>query len=405
MLRRASTSITTAILAALMTISATSSPALAASTPNCGDTVTTNVTLTADLHCSGDGLIIGAHGVTIDLNQHEISGTGTGNGVSAVEYNGLTIRDGTISGFETGIFLESVQDATVRNMSLLRNGDPTRYQTGGLYANIASNLTVSGGTIVAPPATRSLVVEASNGVTVSGVDVTGPVGLSMMTENSVLTRNVFRDGRVGLSETYTSTRIENNRFIRSGIGMSEANKVSITGNHFTGSPIRIVISDEIEIRGNTFRDGEFGVAIGTTAPDVNITGNVFANNRYGIHVKAYYFAENEGLTVTRNTFVDNANAGLFIEATGVSTGTRASVTDNFFMANGFASTDTDAAGRPINDGLHINIPTGSLPTIARNHTIANADFGIEALPPGSVQDGGGNTSTGNPNGCAGVVCR
>src|SRR5579883_1710570 len=41
---------------------------------SCGDTVTANTTLTADLNCvASSGLIIGANNVTIDLNGHTIS--------------------------------------------------------------------------------------------------------------------------------------------------------------------------------------------------------------------------------------------------------------------------------------------------------------------------------------------
>ena len=44
----------------------------------CGDTLTHSVKLTADLtDCPGDGLVIGADGITVDLNGHTIDGTVT----------------------------------------------------------------------------------------------------------------------------------------------------------------------------------------------------------------------------------------------------------------------------------------------------------------------------------------
>ena len=48
------------------------------STVKCGDTLTRSVKLTADLtDCPADGLVIGAAGITVDLNGHTIDGTVT----------------------------------------------------------------------------------------------------------------------------------------------------------------------------------------------------------------------------------------------------------------------------------------------------------------------------------------
>ena len=50
-------------------------------TLSCGARITTNTTLHADLvNCTGDGIVIGVAGVTLDLNGHRIDGdaiTGT----------------------------------------------------------------------------------------------------------------------------------------------------------------------------------------------------------------------------------------------------------------------------------------------------------------------------------------
>lgn len=52
----------------------------------CGDTITTDTTLTADLlACPGDGLIIGADNITLDCDGHKV--TGTASGVVGIEVN------------------------------------------------------------------------------------------------------------------------------------------------------------------------------------------------------------------------------------------------------------------------------------------------------------------------------
>src|SRR2546423_10760933 len=50
--------------------------------PSCGSTITTNTTLTTDLVCAGDGLIIGADGITLNLRGHTITRTPRGNGIN-----------------------------------------------------------------------------------------------------------------------------------------------------------------------------------------------------------------------------------------------------------------------------------------------------------------------------------
>ena len=54
-------------------------PPASASHVNCGDVITQDTTLDSDLlNCPGDGLVIGADGVTVDLAGHTIDGTGGG---------------------------------------------------------------------------------------------------------------------------------------------------------------------------------------------------------------------------------------------------------------------------------------------------------------------------------------
>jgi hypothetical protein len=73
----------------------------------CGDHVSTSVVLTADIpNCSGFGLFVDANGVTINLNGHTITGTGTASGILVTGRSGVTIENGTISHFQTGVELD-----------------------------------------------------------------------------------------------------------------------------------------------------------------------------------------------------------------------------------------------------------------------------------------------------------
>jgi hypothetical protein len=94
---------------------------------NCGDTVSGTVTLTADLTCSKNALIVGAKDTTIELNGHTITCKGGGGGylgscqnwtgtpmpfpvsvvgVTSVGHSNVQVHGpGTITGFGVGIFM------------------------------------------------------------------------------------------------------------------------------------------------------------------------------------------------------------------------------------------------------------------------------------------------------------
>ena len=73
--------LTLRIVGALLIIPGTLARA-EASDASFGDTVTTDVKLSDDISGSGTGLIIGANGITVDLNGHTISSTdGTALGI------------------------------------------------------------------------------------------------------------------------------------------------------------------------------------------------------------------------------------------------------------------------------------------------------------------------------------
>lgn len=87
-----------------------------ASHVNCGDVITTDTVLDADLTCAGPGLIIGADNITLDLNGHTLTGPGLDcpptcsffsvpDGVRVDRHNGVTITNGYITGFVYGIRL------------------------------------------------------------------------------------------------------------------------------------------------------------------------------------------------------------------------------------------------------------------------------------------------------------
>jgi Right handed beta helix region len=109
------------------TIAVVGVPAMAAAdrppAVTCGSVVTSDVRLTGDLSCAGPGLVIGAAGVRIDLGGHTLSGPGDGVGIDGNGgFDGLTIRNGTITGFLHGIDLVETDRGRIAQVVVTGNG-------------------------------------------------------------------------------------------------------------------------------------------------------------------------------------------------------------------------------------------------------------------------------------------
>ncbi len=114
--------------------------------PACGDTITQSMTLTADLGpCPNFGLRIGADGITLDLGGRRILGTGAkgdGAGVYLLGRRGVTVRNGTVSGFDAGVAIEGGGANTVRGLTLESNigGSGTLFGDGVAILSSVDNV-------------------------------------------------------------------------------------------------------------------------------------------------------------------------------------------------------------------------------------------------------------------------
>jgi hypothetical protein len=369
------TRLTLPTMAAALAV-AGSSPAAMADPPSnvtCGMVLTQSVTLQADLQCAGDALIVGADGITIDLAGHSVSGNGTGKGISAESHSDLTVRDGSINGFATGVGLIIEQNSTFTN-----------------------------------------------------VKITGGVGLFMqVTTNSHFTDDVLRDTRARLDNahqtvfdgllatnvTFTQnecldTTFQHSRLIDSSVRADETDRDTFSHDSLVNSPIDFgAESRDWLIEDNLIRGAQVGVRVtGDTTTGAHIIDNLFLDNELGVQVTVNILREVDGLTVSDNAFLNNGAAGLLMDASVADQPVTITVSDNLFLRNGFQPNGrTDHAGRPVADGAHFATAAGSTIEVTDNLAIHNAAFGIFA-EPGTVVDGGGNKSVGDPLGCLGVVC-
>jgi hypothetical protein len=362
--------------------------ALDVPSPQCGDTITTSVHLRTDLICPGDGLIVGADNIVIDLNGHTIRGEagsdsiGIADGVRGPSHSNVTIRNGTISGyFGIGVALHGSRAVSLVSLQILAIRYGGFMETSLELVN-TTGVTVRGGQIVNNWVSR--VIDASgddlriSGTTIRGSNptpVAGRVSLiggATIKGSSIVGVAVYWTGRLVVADSEMSISS-----INAAVPVGESlYSAKLTGNTFSGSPGCI-----------TCDSSDYYTSIVTILGEPSM--------------------EIVGVEIRGNTFDRAAAAGVFIQAPA-STVTDTVISGNTFSNNGYGGypylqPSRDINGSLVDDGLHITVPPGTDITVADNQTSNNADYGIEAVP-GTVIDGGGNVSSNDPRGCLGVTC-
>ena len=87
----------------------------AAAQPSCGDVLTQETTLTADLDCDDTALVIGAPDLTLDLGGHSVYST-DGHTIVNEGHDNVTIRNGEVHGEGGLILLSGVSGNLVRDL-------------------------------------------------------------------------------------------------------------------------------------------------------------------------------------------------------------------------------------------------------------------------------------------------
>ncbi|HZJ06876.1 MAG TPA: DNRLRE domain-containing protein [Nocardioidaceae bacterium] len=378
----------------------------------CGQILTQSTLVTNNLSgCLGDGLVIGAPRIIVDLDGHTIDGTGLGIGVHNDGYTDVTVRNGTVADFDYGVRLmpESSEnvverlmlrlnqvaaievfdapDNQIRDNALDQNGSGVELVNGTTGTVVAGNtITTNGGAgfmlrdsdanwlednTMVGGGDLGFELEGSNWNTVIGNTVTG---------NS--------DGGIELGEASNDNRIESNTLMESGdsgILVSDSDRSHLIGNtvhRVSDNGIGLDGANDSVVRGNDvrFNSGGFGVDGSRNLIEAN---NASETTGIGIELGTGAF-ENH---VVGNTANANSQTGISLE------GEADPGLGNLIEGN------TASANRV--DGIFAAMGGH---TITANVARDNAGWGISAL--GSI-DGGGNLASGNGQRaqCSGVVCR
>ena len=363
--------------------------AASASHVSCGDTITADTTLDSDLvDCPDNGIVIGADGITLDLNGHTIDGDGVLGcdefyacdfGVdNTAGYDRVTIENGSIRDFATAVVVLDAGDNRLRRLS-------------------ASHNILGGVLLIASPGARVEHTSISaNGLT------TDQAGLIVFDSSEIrIERNTVSDnGDIGMFLV--------------GVGDSRFERNAVSGNPETG--IGLDGSGNEISRNRVVRNGE-GITVG--GDDNTVARNQVADSLAGEEGGGLgiFVAAGHGNLVERNYVVGASRSGIQVsllpeELEGGPPAVDTVVRRNHLRGNGDGVlVQTTALGTVLegnhalgsdDDGIDVDSP---VTTLIGNHAVHNGDLGIEAVV--GVIDGGRNKahSNGNSLQCTNVACR
>ena len=406
--------------ALIVTLGGLALPVAASAAPpstsvTCGQTLTSSTRLANDLlGCPGDGLVIGADNITIDLGGHAVSGMNAAGseGVADDGHRGATIRNGTIEGFFlNGVALRSAPRSAVHHVTIRRIG------AGGGDTDSSAGVLVKDSpysSVTASKVTNDVVAYQSDGVDVlssAGTTVTGNRlannawnGMVVVTsprthvvgnafdgnQNQGIEVNGGSDGTV-LARNHAADNVS------SGLVVGDVSHALIEGNTLSGNGDSGLFMFDIHssrVIGNRAHGNGVGI---------NLDGG--QNGSSGIYVADNDTSRNSGTGIVvadnanHNTIVgnvSNANQGLPGEGGGI---ILFGVTGNTVRSN--------VANRNLDVGIGVfeDQPGDSTGNRLRGNVAnANQAHGIDVVD-GTI-DNGGNRAHGNtplPN-CLGVTC-
>ncbi|HEV2713522.1 MAG TPA: right-handed parallel beta-helix repeat-containing protein [Gaiellaceae bacterium] len=251
---------------------------------SCGQTLTASTTLQNDLvDCPGNGLLVGADNITIDLNGHTIDGAnvrkaGTGAIVTKGRHANVTISNGTITDFYfSGVSLRG-RGNVVRKVTVRKIGAGCRQ--GDICAAI-NLMNCRGCTIadsVVSNAVRALQVNGINvfgspGTRVERTRVQGTPGEGLAMHHSPGSRivgNEFERNRgngIQVNSSSDATWVTGNDALgnrRAGIAVGASRKARVLGNNVSGNAeVGLLLFDlrESLARGNRARGNGTGIVL------------------------------------------------------------------------------------------------------------------------------------------------
>ncbi|HWB71704.1 MAG TPA: right-handed parallel beta-helix repeat-containing protein [Egibacteraceae bacterium] len=327
---------------------------------SCGQEITSSITLTNDIGpCPEDGLVITADDITVDLDGHTISGDPTARdgrcraGILLREVRGVTVRNGTVTGFDAGVAImggggNTVQEITAEdnvNYRVVtgRNADPEDVDVdNGILCIFGEGISVSDSSDNVIEHNRIYRNGPLAGIALVGDSNDNLVARNDLGDHDVLNRTPAGrpttcgtgpgQGPMGRGRTVQNIGIrvegpgadrnviEDNRITRSAIAGIAVHSY----NAQAGTPpndATVIRNNRVSETGRTTHEVDphaHGIAVMLMGPafvrppdNVTIEGNDSSRNLgHGIYIAG---RESRGHTVTDNVANNNASAGILLD--------------------------------------------------------------------------------------------
>jgi hypothetical protein len=429
----------------------------------CGQTLTHSVKLTKDLvNCPGDGLVIGADGITVDLNGHTVDGVVTqtdcpqgppqpGAGIlNHGAYDGVTIKNGSVRQFNNGVAAGSdtsgMSDGRAHHLTVRDNrfGGISLGSGAGAAATADNRIdhNLVSGTSCGPGIklntgqanlitdnrvkdSAGIVVccgEATDGNVVARNWVSGGQGFGILvffSGNSRVVENRLSDVGEGIlvSGGSSNALVKDNAIVRAqGAGIV----VESCCPEGPDGPTEPDVPTDVQITDNTFTKVADGIILFETNRAVVRRNSVLGSGMFGDPTTLGFGIWLDGVSdsvVDHNWVLGSRGPAISVGAAPDEDPSALVPTGNVVSMNAALSRDKDgirvvaaavdttvernSASGNGGDGINVQSPST---TITRNSANRNADYGIEAVP--DAIDGGGNHArgNGNPAQCIGITC-
>jgi len=375
----------------------------------CGQTITANTRLANDLlGCPGDGLVIGADNITLDVAGHSISGVNApgSEGIADNGHGGITIENGTIENFFlNGIGLRNAPGSAVSEMTIRQIG------AGGVVGDVSAGVLVK-----ESPNTSVSESTVSNDVTAfqsDGVDVL--FSASAVISDNRLTRNAW-DGMFvffspGTQVIHNTLDGNQNQGIEVNSGSDNTQLVGNGASDNASNGLVVGAISDAQIRDNTLTGNGNSGLFSFDLLNSRISNNSAHGNAVGIDLEGGQNGSTGDL-VTNNDTSRNGFVGLLVEngADNNLVAGNLSLANQGPPGNGAGIAVLSATGDTVRGNVtNLNLGVGIFIDTAGNvvtDNVANSNHahGID-VAPGTI-DGGGNVAHHNtpPPDCLGVVC-
>jgi hypothetical protein len=291
----------------------------------CVLTITKDTRLDEDLICPPNTqftIVFGAPNITLDLGGHVLKGTAPSIGVFAQNKEGITIRNGTIEGFEEGIAIFNTPRATVENLTIknLAISDPNHF-IFGVHIDGSRDVIVRDMQFEFITVAHKSAIEIYNSyVDVNNIEVRGGgVGVSFSFAGVCDPVNSPSNGTVRNSK-FSDIKI-------AGIWIACCSSVLIEANDFSSSPGSVIVGEGIQgdasflgavtgltVKENFIHNTVIGVEFrGITKSSIS-NNYIFDNQAWGIAIRQSLGCLNsephwECFYSTANVIADNETWG------------------------------------------------------------------------------------------------